>query len=162
MRKFVFLGVFVGLLTMRIFWSSWLFNDDFYNYLTWIESLFRLGPFGFYSRDFSPWAQANYPPLTTGLFATFHLLARWLFPHEQSCALLATFYKLPRIFLETMLAVYMLWRKKYLLSTLLLFNPAIWYNILWWGQTEGLMTIFVMLGLISILYRKLFISVVFF
>ena len=147
---------------MRIFWSSWLFNDDFYNYLTWIESLFRLGPFGFYSRDFSPWAQANYPPLTTGLFATFHLLARWLFPHEQSCALLATFYKLPRIFLETMLAVYMLWRKKYLLSTLLLFNPAIWYNILWWGQTEGLMTIFVMLGLISILYRKLFISVVFF
>lgn len=136
LKSFSTIAIFLGLLLIRFFVSTLFFNADFYNHLAWVTYLKQFGTENFYNNDFTPWAKANYPPLANYLFLFFDNIAHTVF-NNPSQEIISSFYKLVSIIPETALATYFLVTKKKLLSLIILLNPGIFYNTLFWGQTEG-------------------------
>jgi Gpi18-like mannosyltransferase len=159
-QKFlIFLG---AVLLLRVALSFVIFNGDVLNHIAWGTSMAKLGLIGFYNRDFTPWAAANYPPISTLLFYLGQLAYGNLFHDNTSTLLQAFFYKLPSI-LADIGAAYLIChickqsknqRWPFYASAIFLFNPALMINSVFWGQIEALMTFFCLLSIAFVYSRR--------
>lgn len=140
--------VFISLLLLRFWVATLFFNADFYNHNVWVNFMKDFGTEDLYKHDFTPWAQANYPPVANFLFLWLDQLCHALFKFSSQ-ETLATFYKLVSLLPETGLVTYFALKKKWLEASLILFNPGIFYNTLFWGQTEGAISSFTALSILS-------------
>jgi dolichyl-phosphate-mannose-protein mannosyltransferase len=160
-RKFLkVLLIFSGLLLIRFYISLLFFNADFYNHNAWVNYMKDFGTRDLYSHDFTPWAKANYPPLANILFLGLDRLYSLFFLSSE--AMLSSFYKLVSIIPETALITYFLYKKRRLEAVIIFFNPGIFYNTLFWGQTEGAISSFTALSLISFLSSYTLFGFIFF
>jgi len=158
---FKILIILILILGVRFLMSLKDFNRDLVNHMVWTESMFKEGLKGFYSRDYSPWALANYPPLANFLFLFSHKLYLWLNINWQGNNLLASFYKLPLLIADVIIAFCLFAigkdsgnnKKGVLFALFFLVNLALAYNSVFWGQLESLLTMFCLLSLIFF-YKK--------
>lgn len=156
------LFLFFGLLLIRFYISTFLFNNDFYNAQAWVNSIKEYGYAGFYERDFSPRAQANYPSLITIGYVWCDYLAHFMFGENIDMKVLASFYKLPSLLLETGLLVYLIICGKRLWAFLIAINPAIIYNTLFWGQTEGAIASLLFFSIALLFNNSVILAIIFF
>jgi dolichyl-phosphate-mannose-protein mannosyltransferase len=155
MKKVFFLTTLLVFIFCSRWWLSTLFfNHDVVNHMYWVDSLKKDGLVGFYDRDFTPRAAANYPPLTNFLFLVGDKLYDKLGLDRTNLNLLASFYKLPSILAETFLLGYFFLKSKWFLSTFFLLNPGLFYNSLFWGQIEGLITALVFFSVVSFFSKR--------
>lgn len=161
--KFVaFFVFFLVLFCIRFVISTLFFNNDFRNHHSWVQFIVDRGFQGLYEHDFSPWAHANYPPLANIMFYVFDRLYFSLIKAPLNLDLLASFYKLPGIFVETILIVFLFFKRKWTEGLLLALNPAIVYNTLFWGQTDGLISVLVVFSIYALFsQRELLASILF-
>lgn len=155
MKKY-WLLILVLLLVVRFFVSTLSYNNDMNNHFAWVQSIKTDGLDGFYERDFSPFAQANYPPLITETFFLSQKLSDSL--HLENQKLSFALYKVPAVATETAAIILLGVCFSPLLLVVLLVNPGIFYNTLLWGQTEGLVAAFVVFSIYFIFKRKLYLS----
>lgn len=137
--------IFFALLIVRFWISTLSFNNDMLNHQAWVKSIKTGGFEGFYSRDVSPWASPNYPPLITASFYYSDVLANKL--HLTDYKVIFALYKLPAIAVETAAIVIILAVFGPFCAIIAALNPGIIYNTLLWGQTEGLVAGLVLLCL---------------
>lgn len=149
-----FLLIFLTFFIVRFLLSILFFNQDIINHINWVESLKKFGFTGFYERDFSPRAAANYPPLINFLFYSADHFYHLVFSQLRDINLLASFYKLPSILMETALITYLMIGSYWAWSLVILLNPAIVFNTIFWGQTEGIVIGLVFFSFIALFKKK--------
>jgi len=160
---------FVANFIIRFLLSLLTFNRDILNHIVWTESILRQGLIGFYERNFSPWAPANYPPLANLFFFISHKLYLLFNLGSKNNNLLASFYKLPLGLADMVIAFYLYkigsqksFRQGIYFILLFLFNLGLLYNSVLWGQLESLMAMFCLLSLISFYREKKIFGVIFY
>lgn len=150
-------------LILRLIFIYPQFSGDVKNHIVWGESLISAGPAGFFSRHFSGFNDANYPPIAILLFGLSSFLYQnilsvvsllnqavgffpsFLVPLFETENMRAAFLKLPAVFADLGIG-YLLHRRSRLLSALYLFNPAVIYISAVWGQIESLPIFFLILS----------------
>lgn len=175
--KVILLFLLLGLL-VRLYFLFPQYSGDVKNHFIWGSS-FVQNPVGFYSRHFSGFNDANYPPLAIFLFSLSNLLLLAfrnffqylnnllpafpsflvpLFNHEN---MQYGFLKLPGIFADLgigfLLLKFFIGRKfkhPYILASLYLFNPAVIYLSSVWGQIEPVTNFFLLLSLYLVYFGK--------
>lgn len=182
MRKLLVL-LLLGLI-LRLALSVQFYQGDVNNHITWGKDLLLNGSQGIYEREFYfryGTLTPNYPPIILFLFAVSYGLYQllggmvwWLntnislFPSNlvfvfQNPNFLPAFLKLPAIFADIGIAYFVyLFCKKWFKSekwplvgaSLVLFNPAFFYNSALWGQVEALPTFLVLAALYFLLYTQ--------
>lgn len=156
---FIFLGVIFFVLSVPFY------SGDVKNHLAWGNSLVTLGTMNFYGRDFPGFAFPNYPPVTMLLFMFFtklYILTNqlvWLlntqiglFPSKlvfyfQSENVDIAYLKLPALLAHLGLGwfIFKYFNKK--MGLIYLFNPALLYLTLIWGQVDILPVCFFVIAL---------------
>lgn len=183
-KKIIYLVLLALLIRLALVYFQ--FSGDVRNHIAWGESILSAGTNGFYSRHFSGFNDANYPPLTIFVFAIFRYLYQvgnhfliWqnfnlkflpslLIPVFSSLNMQAAFLKLPAILADLGIGIllYRLSEKKnqLLLPFLYLFNPATIYVSAVWGQIEAIPIFFLLLSYFFLSGRrdKYFLSHLFF
>lgn len=182
MKKLLVL-LFLGLL-LRLFLSVQFYSGDVNNHISWGKDILLNGFQGIYEREFYfryGTLTPNYPPITLFLFAfsywlyqALYNLSWWLnehisvFPSNiifffQGINTIPAFLKLPAILADIGIAYYIYLFARRLINSekwsliaasLVLFNPAFFYNSALWGQIEALPTLFVLAAFYSLLYSK--------
>lgn len=159
---------FAAAFIIRFFLSLKTFNRDIFNYIIWTESILKQGLSGFYERNFSPWAAANYPPLANLFFLVSHKLYL-LFNFRGNNNLLASFYKLPLLMADVVIVFYLYkigskksFKEGIYFMLLFLLNLGLFYNSVFWGQLESLMTMFCLLSLIFFYRQKKILGIIFY
>jgi len=182
MKKLSFL-LFLGLV-LRLLLSIQFYSGDINNHISWGVDILVNGPSGIYDKEFYfryGTLTPNYPPLillfftiVAALYNLFFNLSWWLneniglFPSNiiflfQNPNLLPAFFKLPAILADIGIAyfIYKFSRQfiksekwSLIASSLVLFNPAFFYNSSLWGQVEAVPTFFVLATFYSLLYSK--------
>lgn len=151
-----------------------IYSGDVKNHLVWAESIINKGTLGFYERDFPGFAFPNYPPLAMAGFAlslrSDQLLTQlvwWLnlqlpiFPSplvhylEWENTTIA-FLKLPAILANIALAygLYRLTNLRKKAYLLIIFNPALIYLSVVWGQIDVLPITLLVIAALAILSKK--------
>jgi Gpi18-like mannosyltransferase len=159
-KTFLIVLFFLIVFFLRVWISSFKFNRDFFNHLNWVKSILQQGFTGFYQRDFSPWAQANYPPAANLLFWLSHKFFLFLGFTAEKTSMLATFYKLPVLIADIVIAAVLYqatkgtFKKKFLVVGLFLFNLGLIYNSVFWGQLENIVGLFCLLSLVYFFQTK--------
>lgn len=133
-----------------------IYNGDVLSYVAWGASMVQHGLRGFYDRSFIPWAPANYPPLANVFFYFSQLISDRFAVNSHLPSLFATFYKLPGLIADMVIAyviyIFSQVRKDskwpYLAAFIFLFNPALFLNSVFWGQTESLAVVFCLLSVL--------------
>jgi len=146
---------------IRFYLSTLQFNRDMVNHMVWSKSMIEEGLKGLYLRNYSPWAQANYPPLANLLFLASHKIYLAFNINSPTRDVLAVFYKIPLLIADIVMAVllFKLGYKKLNLQKGLIFlllfitSVGLIYNSVFWGQIENLMTMFCLLSLLFF-YKK--------
>lgn len=186
-RKTLVFLFFVGL-AIRISLLFLDYSWDVNSYITWGKDTFLRGFEGFYAtRSSEVFADAypNYPPFTIYLFFISFALSKlmfqlaWhlnilfpLFPSKiifflESKTAVASVFKLPTVFSDLGIGILIfLFAQKlyhgkkisYLAASLVLFNPAFFYNSSLWGQTDAIPLFFVLLSFYLLLFRKKFLE----
>ncbi len=155
-------------------------HPDLGNHLDWGNKFWQYGPQNFYTE--SVW-NVSWPNQPIGSIYLFALLAKvnqsvlnfaWnlnlnfpLFPSKLIPLLNDHFHiwlvKLPFIVSDVLigLALYLSLKKKYpkvapLATSLYLFNPAVIYNSAVWGQTDTIINLFSLSGLLLLLNKRYF------
>lgn len=182
MRNLIIL-LFLGLI-LRLVLSVQFYQGDVNNHISWGKDILLNGTQGIYEREFYfryGTLTPNYPPLVLflfagsyGLYELLHNTSVWLntnisiFPSNiiflfQNPNLLPAFLKLPAIFSDIGIAYFVyLFSKKWFKeekwpligASLVLFNPAFFYNSALWGQVEAVPTLFVLASLYVLLFSK--------
>jgi Gpi18-like mannosyltransferase len=133
-----------------------IYNGDVLSYVAWGASMVKYGLRGFYDRSFVPLAPANYPPLANLFFYSSQLISDRLAANSHLPNLFATFYKMPGLIAD-MVAAYVIYivsqvkkgsKWPYLAALIFLFNPALFLNSVFWGQTESLAVVFCLLSIL--------------
>ena len=165
-------------LSLRLGLAYFQFSGDVKNHIVWGHSVLTSGPADLYPRHFPGFNDVNYPPVAVVLFgasvylntiiiALFNYLNQaigffpsFLVPLFSTENMQAAFLKLPAIFADLGIG-YLIFRlapkNKYLLSSLYLFNPAVFYISAVWGQIESLPIFFLLLSYF-LLPRRYFLS----
>ncbi len=164
-----FLLIF-SILGIRFYLSTIDFNADFFNHYYWARSLVNFGFKGFYERDFSPWAKANYPPLANFFFWLSHKTHLSLGLDINKAKLLAAFYKIPVLVADVFIALLLFKQRMgkriknfhFKAALLFLLNIGLIYNSVFWGQLESLVTLFCLFSLISFFQEKKILPFIFF
>lgn len=171
--------VLVLALLLRLGFVYFQYSGDVRNHLVWGHSLLEQGSFGLFSRHFSGFNDANYPPVAIILFGASvlgNLLVIALFsylnqlvgffpsllvPLSQSENMQAAFLKLPAIFADLGIGylIYQILKKRkqshaFAWSSLYLFNPAVIYISSIWGQIESIPVLFLLLSLYFLYGKK--------
>jgi hypothetical protein len=160
MKVRIYIFIFIALFAVRFWISTLSYNNDMHIYFSWVNSLKTEGFAGFFERDFSPYPPANYPPLIMSSFYFSDLAAQKLGISNDK--VIGAFYKLPVVFVETAAILLLAFILGPLIGLILLINPAIFYNSLLWGQTEGLVASLIVFCLYFLFKKKVFVSAVFF
>ena len=154
------LYIFVAILIVRIFIGSFSYNNDMNNHFAWSQSMKTEGLNGFYERDFSPFAKANYPPGANFSYMISDYTYDYLgIDNQTSRALLL---KMPAIIIESVAISFVALLFGPLLGLLFFLNPAIIYNTLLWGQTEGLMASLILFALYCLSKKRTYLASVLF
>lgn len=179
--RVVLLLFFTGVL-LRLIISIQNYRGDMNNYVSWGQDIAKYGIRGFYERQFMPeyhTANPNYPPLANYLFfgslklyeaaknTTFWLNSNVsIFPSKliyffDNPFVLLAFFKLPAILADLGIAwVLYLFAKRLtkkasaplFAASMVLFNPAFFYNSSYWGQIESIPLFFVLTAFYFLLY----------
>lgn len=143
-RSFLVLVGLIIIFFFRFFLSLKTYNADINNHIAWVENINTFGWQDIYSRDLSPNAKVNYPPLTLYSFWLSEKIYDSLPPSLQTQTLHTSAYKLPSLLADCLIA-YLIWvllpfspRWKLISMFFYLFNPALIYNSVYWGQIESL------------------------
>jgi len=144
------------LFAVRFFVSTLSYNNDMNNHFSWVNSIKQNGLMGFYERDFSPFAKANYPPLINESF----WVSDRIFEKSglDDTKIKAALYKTPAVATETIAIVLLGLVFSPWILLVLLINPGIFYNTLLWGQTEDLMAGFIVFCLYFTFREKAYLS----
>lgn len=169
------LGLLLLGLLLRLFFSYFQYSGDVNNHLAWAIG-FLNSPIGFFSHHFPGYNDPNYPPLAIYFFALSRLFYNSMLAISQSLnssisvfpsSLIPfllfqntqiAFLKLSPILADIGISalIYQLTlnnRRKVLMMSLYLFNPAVIYLSAVWGQIESLPIFFMLLSLF--LFRKI-------
>lgn len=191
--KKALLFLFIAGFILRLYLSLQGYSGDVNNHISWGKDILLNGTQGIYDREFYfryGTLTPNYPPLVLFFFTVSYVLyemlyaASWwlnnnisLFPSNiifffQGINTIPAFFKLPAIFADLGIAYYVyLFSKKLVKSekwrlisvSLVLFNPAFFYNSALWGQVEALPTLFAVAAFYVLLYsQRIYLSVVLF
>lgn len=147
-------GIFALGLLIRLSWLGSDFNitADLPILRSWMVHLQEEGLTNFYGTV----EERTYPPLSIYLLAAGGRLADRVSAHSQEGysavpddALLNALIKLPAILADIGTAVLLVWQAqklaaawRVLAATLYLFNPAVWYVSVYWGQTDAVYVFF--------------------
>lgn len=183
-KKHPLLYLFVLGLILRFSLLLLDFSFDMNSFMTWGKDAFTLGFQGFYERASSAvFANRfpNYPPLAIYLFYVsyaFYVFVKniiWslnvsfpFFPSKlvfffDQRSVMAVFFKLPAVFADLGIAIVMCLivqkifpKKKHLplAASLILFNPAFFYNSAYWGQTESISILFLLLSFYVLIFSE--------
>ena len=152
-------------IAVRLFFIFFQYSGDVKNHIVWADSVIKQGSFGLYSRHFSGFNDANYPPVSIVLLSGSRLLYQsvssfihWqnfhakfvpssVVPFIESENAAAGFMKLPAILADLGIgySIFKLTKKKFFVF-LYLFNPAVIYVSSVWGQIESLPIFFLLLS----------------
>lgn len=154
--KWYWIVILVLLFLARFYISTLSYNPDMDNHFAWVKSLQEQGFAGFYERDFSPRAGANYPPLINEAFYFAQEISNNL--NIQTSEVTFSLYKIPAVLFETIAFVLIGALISPILLVVLLINPGIFYNTLLWGQTEGLMAAFIVFSIFFSWKKKVYLS----
>lgn len=159
----------IAALAVRLLVVYFQYSGDIRNHIAWGQSVLSAGTIGFFSRHFSGFNDANYPPITILVFTLFRFLYQvsnslltwlnfqikffpsFLIPLSSTLNMQAVFLKLPAIFADLGIGIllYQMFAKKrtaLLVSALYLLNPAIIYVSAVWGQIESIPLFFLLLS----------------
>ncbi len=150
-KTWLYVVVFIALLSIRFWISTLSFNNDMLSFQAWVKSIRSAGFEGFYSRDVSPWANPNYPPVITASFYYLDNLGHDL--NLTDYKINFALYKLPAVAIETAAITIFLIVFGPFCALIAAVNPGIIYNTLLWGQTEGLVAALVAICL-YLFYKK--------
>lgn len=177
MSKFKVLILLSAVFVIYFFLSLPFFSGDVKNHLVWGESILREGSLGFYEREFHDFSFPNYPPLSMGLFTLSLLFFKltvnivnflnsslgvfpsnliYFFQWENT---LISYLKLPAI-LPVLGIGYIIYLFKPKLKYVLfyLFNPAIIYLAVIWGQNDLLQFFFIIFAFYLLFKKRLLLS----
>lgn len=158
MAKKLILLLAAGLI-LRLLLSIQIFHGDVNNHVAWGESSIKEGFGGIYDRDFAARygrEPVNYPPIPVFAFNFFHRLYNGLaqvLPSDED--VLPAFLKIPAMVADLGIAVLVYFfairlvgkknsRWPLVGASLVLFNPAFFYNSAYWGQVEAIPLFFVL------------------
>lgn len=148
--------ILIVVCVLRLFLAFSNYNPDIHNHQAWVASIKENGWSGLYTRDVSPWASVNYPPIALYSFVIGDKLYQSLPISLQSSNTHAFFYKLPSILADLLIA-YLLYRfapyssqVKSVLAILFLLSPALLSNSVLWGQIESFAMLFAIAMLIAL------------
>ncbi len=179
-RKILLLGFI-----LRLFFVFGGYHPDLGNHLDWGKRFWQYGPKSFYTASIWSVSWPNQPPGTMYLWAgiskinDFILETAWqvnlkipAFPSKTipflETKLHPALVKLPSIMAEIGIGwlIYriLLWlglkEKRALFgAAFFLFNPAVVYNSSLWGQTDGLINFFMLLGVFLLLKKKYLVGI---
>ena len=183
-RNRLLLFVFLVGLLLRLFLSIQIYSGDVNNHISWAKDSLTLGVGGIYEREFAVrygTMTPTYPPVTLLLFTISYFLydflysATWslnasvpAFPSNlifffQDQDTLPAFLKIPGMLADMGIAllVFMFVRKligghkwPLIASSLVLFNPAFFYNSAVWGQIEALPLLFILTSFYFLLFTQ--------
>ncbi len=177
MAKHTFFWVVLVALILRLGVLFLGYHGDLNNNISWGTFAVDRGLINFYEGEGWPNSAPNQPPLTLLLFALTRIAwlgvetsIWWLnnnipiFPSpliwfwEQKGMILLV--KLPSLVADLAIGVliynfFKKDRKAFLLSSLWLFNPLVWYNSSIWGQTDSIVNLLGLLGILALLERRL-------
>lgn len=170
MNKFGWL--LIAILVTYLLLSLPFYSGDVKNHLAWTQSIVKEGVYGFYFRNFPGFAYQNYPPLAMFGFVislkiygvisyfinhlgNFNLINFWHWENVEISFLKLSGY-LPVLFIS--LGIFLWSGKKYLPALLFLFNPAVIYLGVVWGQIDLLPLMFIFLAFYFLFNKKLYIS----
>lgn len=151
---------------LRLVLSVQIYSGDVNNHISWGRDILRLGPAGVYQRDFTSrygTMTPTYPPLPLAVFTisqwlydSTYTISNWANSHFQVFPsrfiwlledqdVLPAFHKIWAILADIGIAylVYKFTQKTWL-TTLVLFNPAFFYNSAYWGQIEAIPIFFLL------------------
>lgn len=175
--KWIFLVAFLGKLVVAFL--AW--HPDLWNHMDWGERFFQYGASGFFAPDANVWDYTwpNQPPGTIYLYALIFKLFGVVFqmfwwlnvklPIFPSTLMLyfddhlyPAMLKLPAILADLGIAyvIYLIfkdWKKESLGklgATIFLLNPAVWYNSTIWGQTDSVISFWVLLAFYLLLKNR--------
>jgi dolichyl-phosphate-mannose-protein mannosyltransferase len=188
MKKIFLIILFTLAFVMRIFLSFNSKHGDMYNNWDWGQGAVVHGLAVFYDLPKEDWAHSrpNQPPgsiylqtasywvsTTIGYFiwhpgiTTKILPSHYIWWWEVSGPLICL--KLPSILADfvivwALIQFGQLWHRPktaLLVALVYLFNPALWYNSSFWGQTDSVVAAFSLLSLLFLFRKQLFLSPVF-
>ncbi len=188
MKKALLVLVIFTALAFRIFLSFNSKQGDMYNNLDWGQGMWTYGAAHIYDVPQHNWPHSwpNQPPGSLYLQAasswlagtigyliwhpgiTFKILpSRFIWWWDVSGPLILI--KLPSILADFVIAwvIYrfgVLWHRPRIalwVAFIYLFNPALWYNSAFWGQTDSLVAAFGLLSVLFLLEGRLFLSPLF-
>lgn len=167
---------------MRAFFAFLIWHPDVLNHVDWGIRLFQYTPAKFFASDTNVWSFTwpNQPPGTIYIFAFIRKLYEWIFaffwwininippfPSQIMLYFETNLYpallQLPAILSDFGIA-YIIFRifkdrKKEKLgifgAILFLFNPVIWYNSAFWGQTDAIVNFFMLVSFYLLFKKKL-------
>ncbi len=145
---------------LRFALSLTTFNHDIWNHEVWMDSVRQFGWQGLYDRDVSPWAIVNYPPLALYSFAVGEGIYQRLPATLQTEFVRASLYKFPSILADCLIA-FLIWRftpfsrrAKLVAMSAFLFNPALIYNSVFWGQIESLSALTAIITILALVKKR--------
>lgn len=171
-------------LVLRLWVSVRLYSGDVNNHIAWGREIDISGPAGLYERDFTDKYKVmapTYPPVALVSFAVSYevflqsvravnILGRilpgiftpWVIAlgHPN---MLPAFLKIPSILADIGIAVLLYklvevrtrsWRVALLTMSVVLFNPAVWFNSAAWGQIESLPIFFLVLAAFLLTHKR--------
>lgn len=171
--------IFLLALILRVGFLLSAHHGDLNNNISWGQLLVERGPGGYYEGKDWPYSAPNQPPLTIWMFGAL----MWIFGavdtgaralNEKFSFFPSQFIwfwelhgkdilvKLPSTAADFGIA-YLIYnyfiklnKKKtaYLLATVWLFNPVVWFNSSIWGQTDSIVNLLGLLGIFALLNKR--------
>lgn len=177
MKKIIIFALFI-----RILLSFGDYHPDLRNHLDWGKRFWQYGPRNFYTASVWSFSSPNQPPATMYLWAGINKLNDYIFnlfwqinlkipafPSKLITFLESNLYpflvKTPSVLAEIGIGILIFKlilrigferKKAFLGSILFLFNPVVIYNSSVWGQTDGIINFFALLGLYLMTSKKYF------
>lgn len=185
--KRLHLLVFLGAFLLRIVFLLSAHHGDLNNNISWGQILVERGSVGYYEGKVWPYSAPNQPPLTIlmfgGLMYLYSFIEKLVRDLNNSYSLFPSQFiwfweqhgkdilvKIPSVLAD--LAIGYLIYKYFVklkrgvvavgLSALWLFNPVIWFNSSIWGQTDSIVNLVGLLGVLALTEKKLLRSTIWF
>jgi Gpi18-like mannosyltransferase len=174
------LAIFVSAFIFRLILSFITWHPDVNNHIDWGIRFWQYGPAKFYPANVWSFTWPNQPPGTIYIFAAIRKVYEavfdffwWIninipiFPSGIITFFESNLYpallKLPGVLADLGIAylIFIFFKKSgkekvgLFGAALFLFNPVIWYNSAFWGQTDSIINFLALFGFFLLLERKL-------
>jgi len=182
MNKKVLIILVLGLI-LRLMVMFWGYHGDLNNNISWGTMGFARGLNGFYEYDIWSYSAPNQPPLYILLFVFLRSVWHYLYDFIRFLNAQVSVFPSPLIWfweergmvllvkipsdLGLGLLIYNFIKKQkhkfaFFALTFWLINPVVWYNSAVWGQTDVIVNLLGLLGIIALFNKKLVLTSVYF